>query len=111
MRGRSGWLGSSVEFDENDKEYVMTADLPGFDPDDLDVKVSGNVLTVKAEHKEETNGDQGRLHRFGRFYESFTLPTGVKADAIDARYHSGVLEVHVPKDDSAPSKRIEVNAA
>lgn len=107
----AGSLGSSVEFDENDNEYVMTAELPGFEPEDLDVKVSGNVLTVKAEHKERTDGDHGRLHRYGSFYESFTLPTGVKADSIDARYHSGVLEIHVPKDDATPSKRIEVGAA
>ena len=108
--GRNG-LASTLEFDENDKEYVMTAELPGFDPSDIDVKVSGNLLTVKAEHKEESDGDNGKLRRYGSFYESFTLPTGVKADAIDARYRSGVLEVHVPKDEATPAKRIEVRAA
>jgi HSP20 family protein len=105
------WLASPLEFDENEKAYVMTAELPGFNPSDIDVKVSGNLLTVRAEHKEESDGGNGRLRRYGSFYESFTLPAGVKADAIDARYQNGVLEVHVPKDDSAPAKRIKVKAA
>lgn len=112
--GRStsqGWLSGQIDLDENEREYVLTADLPGFDPNDIDVKVSGNVLTVKAEHKEESNDKHGRLRRYGSFYESFSLPTGVKADAIDARYHSGVLELVVPKDEATPSKRIEVKAA
>ncbi len=110
-RDGRNWLASPLEFDENEKAYVMTAELPGFNPSDIDVKVSGNLLTVKAEHKEESDGDNGRLRRYGSFYESFTLPAGVKADAIDARYQNGVLQVHVPKDDSAPAKRIEVKAA
>jgi len=105
-------LSTSVDFDEDDKEYVMTAELPGFEPDEIDVKVSGNVLTVKAEHKEEeNNGKHGRLRRYGSFYQTFTLPQGVKGHSIDAQYHSGVLEMHLPKDETTPSKRIEVKSA
>lgn len=102
---------SSVDFDEDDKEYVVTAELPGYDPEDIDVNVSGNLLTVRAEHKQETKRKNGRLHRYGSFYQSFTLPAGVKPDAIDARYHSGLLEVHLPKDKTTPSKRIAVTSS
>lgn len=111
--GQQGGLMGAVDFDETENEYVLTAKLPGFDPANIDIKLSGNTLTVKAEHKEVSDGDsnQGRLRRYGSFYESFRLPTGANADAIDARYHNGVLELVVPKDDSAPSKRIEVKAA
>lgn len=110
-RDGHNWLASPLEYDETDKAYVMTAELPGFDPNDIDVKVSGNLLTVKAEHKEESNGGSGKLRRYGSFCETVTLPMGVNADAIEAHYQNGVLEVHVPKDDSAPAKRIEVKAA
>lgn len=110
-RDGRNWLASPLEYDENDHEYVMTAELPGFEPSNIDVKVSGNVLTVKAEHKEESNGGSSSLRRYGSFYESVTLPTGVKADSIDARYQNGILEVHIPKDGSAPAKRIEVKTA
>ncbi len=100
-----------ANFDENESEYVMTAEVPGFEPDEFDVKVSGNVLTVKAEHKEESGGKNGRSYRYGDYQQSFSLPVGVKEDQIDATYHSGVLEIHLPKDESTPSKRIQVTSA
>ncbi|MGV3483537.1 MAG: Hsp20/alpha crystallin family protein [Planctomycetaceae bacterium] len=105
------WPSGAIDVNENDKEYVLTAELPGFDPSDIDVKVSGNVLTIKAEHKEMSDDSHGRMRRYGSFYETFTLPTGVKDDAIDAHYHSGVLELLIPKDESKVAKRIEVKAA
>lgn len=108
----SGWFGSHVDLDDREKEYVLRAELPGFEPDDFDIQVSGNVLTLRAEHEEEgkTKKGNGSYQRFGSFYESFTLPQGVLSDQIDARYHSGVLEVHLPKSEQCQSKKIEVKA-
>lgn len=97
--------------DENENEYVPSAEMPGFEPEEIDVKISGNVLTVKADHKEESKSKNGRSSRYSSFHQSFTLPTGVKSDQIDATYHSDVLELHLPKDESTPTKRIAVNAA
>ncbi len=110
LRDDSYWLGSRVEFDDRDKEYVIHAELPGFEPEDFDLSVSGNVLTVKAEHNEEEKEKEGSYRRYGSVYESFTLPQGVLTDQIDARYHSGVLEIHLPKSEECKPRRIEVKA-
>jgi len=106
----AGRFGSRLYLDESEKEYVLRAELPGFDPDDFDVKVSGNVLTLRAEHKEEQKEENGGIRRYGRVYESFTLPQGVLSDQIDARYRNGVLEVHLPKSEDVQAKRIEVKS-
>lgn len=105
------WIGSRVDFQDGEKEYVVRAELPGFEPDDIDVKVSGSVLTVQAEHKENGKNGDSSFHRYGRFYESFSLPKGVLADQISARYRNGVLEVHLPKDEEFKGKRIAVKAS
>ncbi len=108
----SRWFGSHVEFDDHENEYVLRAELPGFEPEEFDVKLSGNVLTLRAEHKEEgkDKDGNGNYRRWGSFYESFTLPQGVITDKIDAQYKSGVLEVHLPKSEEYQAKRIEVKS-
>lgn len=75
--------------------------------------MSGDVLTLRAEHKEEGNGKKGNgsYRRFGTFYESFTMPADVLPDQIDARYHSGVLEVRLPKSEECQTKRVTVKSA
>jgi HSP20 family protein len=109
----SRWFGSRVEFDDKKDEYVLTAELPGFEPAEFDVKISGNILTLRAEHKEEgkVKKGNGSYRRYGSFMESFTLPQGVLSDQINARYHSGMLEVHLPKSEECQAKRIEVKSA
>jgi HSP20 family protein len=106
-----GTLGWGVDFDENDKEYVVRAEAPGFEAKDFDVQLRGNNLIVTAEHKEEQqNGKNGSLYHYGRFQRSLPLPHGAEADNITARYHSGVLELRVPKGEEAKGKRIAVEA-
>jgi HSP20 family protein len=109
--GDGGWFGLSSDVEDQDKQYVMRAELPGFDPDEIDVKVSGNVLTIHAEHKAEEKQGEGQRYQYGRFHETFTLPQGVMSDQIDARYHNGVLELHLPKSEEAKAKRITVKSA
>ncbi len=99
-------------WEDHEKEYVLHADLPGFEPEDFNVKVSGNVMTVRAEHKDEKKEKNGgSSYRYGSFTRTFTLPHGVDEEKIDARYHSGVLELHLPKTEEARGKRIEVKSA
>ncbi len=102
-----------MAFDDRENEYVLRAEFPGFEPNDFDVQISGNVLTLRAEHKEEgkTKGGDGNYQRYGRFYESFTLPQGVLSDKVDAGYRNGVLEVHLPKNEECQAKRIEVKSS
>jgi HSP20 family protein len=102
----------AADVEENDQEMVVKAEVPGFEPNELDVQVSGNVLTVKAEKKEEKKGKGGNGHyeeqRYRTFHRSVTLPPGTNPDKIEAHCKNGVLEVHVPKSEEARAKRIEV---
>ncbi len=93
---------------------VVRAEVPGFEPGEVDVQVSGNLLTVKAEKKEEKKGKDGdgryEERRYRTFHQSVTLPPGTDPGKIEARYKNGLLEVHVPKSEQAKGKRIPVKA-
>lgn len=86
---RFDWdLGAGWKDEAN--EYVFHAELPGFEPEDFDVQVSGNTLTVRAEHQDEKRHKKGSSsYCYGSFVRTFTMPHGVDAEKIDARYHSG----------------------
>ncbi|NNE00746.1 MAG: Hsp20/alpha crystallin family protein, partial [Pirellulaceae bacterium] len=99
---------SQVEFDESNNKWVLTAELPGYEPEDIDLKLSGNVITIRAEHIDEGSAEGKKYHRKGSFVESFTLPNGVREDDIVARYRNGILEVDLPKSEEVQGKRIEV---
>jgi HSP20 family protein len=98
------------DLEDKPNEYVFQAELPGFEPDEIDVKVSGQSLSVRAEHKQQDQGREGQSYRYGVYQRCFTLPQGVDESKIDARYHNGVLEVHLPKTEQAQGKRIPVHA-
>lgn len=107
---RIGWSWDT-DLEDRENEYVLHAELPGFEPEDFDVKLSGNVLTVHAAHKDEKKEKNGSSYRYGSFSRTFTLPQGVDEEKIEARYHSGVLELHVPKTEQARGRQIEVKTA
>jgi HSP20 family protein len=88
--------------------YVMRFDLPGVDPKDLDVHVEGDLLTVKAERKAEEKGPEYREAFYGKFERAVTLPHGVKAEKITARYENGVLELVVPLPVELAGKKVPV---
>jgi HSP20 family molecular chaperone IbpA len=102
---------TDLGWEDKGNEYVFHAELPGFEPEDFEVKVSGNVLTVRAEHKDQKTEKKSSSYSYGMFSRTFTLPYGADEEKIDARYHSGVLEVHLPKSAEAEGKRIEVKSA
>jgi HSP20 family protein len=98
-------------WEDRGNEFVFHADVPGFEPEDFDVKISGKMLTVRAEQKhEKKEGNGGSHYRYGSFSRSMTLPHGVDEEKIEARYHSGVLELHLPKSAQVQGKRIEVTS-
>jgi len=108
-----GWpaMGWGFDVDDRENEIVVSADAPGFEPDDFSIEVVGNSLVLKAEREEEKEKGNGYHYRRGRLYRRVSLPHGIDADKIDARYHNGVLEVHVPKGEEARGKRITVKSA
>ena len=105
-RWNVGW-GCDVK--DGDKEIVVRAEAPGFEPDEIDIKMSGNQLVLQAEHREESkkNGDQVS---YGSFYRSMTMPRGIESEKITAEYKNGVLEVHLPKGAQTHARRIAVKA-
>jgi HSP20 family protein len=104
----------SMDLTQNDKEIVVTADMPGLDDKDFEVMVSGDLLTLKGEKRAEhdhRNGDAYHMERrFGSFSRSVRLPFEVKDEKVDARYEKGVLTIRVPKpaDMQRQARRIEV---
>jgi HSP20 family protein len=103
-----------VDIEENEKEFVITAECPGIPKDSISVTLEGNVLTVSGEKKEvikEGKGDYAVAERrFGRFTRSFTLPARVDPSKIQASHHDGILSVVVPKSQEALPHRIEIAA-
>jgi len=101
----------AMDFDENEKEFVLKAEAPGFEVGDLDVSVSGNVLTIKAEKKKESKEKKGHEYfEERRFERAITLPSGADPDRVEAKYRNGILEVHLAKTEDAQRKRIPVQA-
>jgi len=107
----------AVDIAETDKAYEITAELPGIDEKNVEVKVANGVLTIKGEkqeEKEEKNKDYYMRERsFGSFQRSFSVPEGVDGDKIDASFKKGVLSVTLPKSTEVQKaeKKIAVKAA
>ena len=114
-RGEFGLAqGPAVDIVEHDKGYQVTAELPGMEEKDIDVKFADGVLTIKGEKKEESEERQKDYYRserrFGAFQRSFRVPDGVEPDEIEATVKNGVLTVLLPKSDEAQKreKKIEI---
>jgi len=106
----------SVDIAEKDDMFEITADLPGMDEKNVEVKLSGDMLTIKGEReesKEEKKKDYYISERqFGAFERSFQIPKGVETDRIEAGFKNGVLTVSLPKKPGAKKaeKKISVQA-
>lgn len=107
----------AINLVEKEDAYQITAELAGMSEDDVDVKVSNGVLTVRGEKSEEKEEEEGDYHiserRFGRFQRSFQVPEGVDTNRIDAQMANGVLTVTLPKTAEAKKseKKIKVKKA
>lgn len=105
-----------VDVKENGNALVVTAELPGVEEKDVEVSLNGDILTISGEkrHEKEEKGDEFyRVERsYGSFRRSFSLPTSVDADKVEASYKKGVLTVTLPKAAAAEkAKKIAVKAA
>ncbi len=101
-----------LDVSETEDAYIVKASIPGVDPDDIDITLTDNVLTIKAEIKEEKEVEEAKYHlrerRFGVFSRSITLPTAVDADKVEAVYEQGVLTLTIPKAEEVKPHKIEV---
>ncbi|MDO8137532.1 MAG: Hsp20/alpha crystallin family protein [Candidatus Brocadiales bacterium] len=102
----------AVDVVENNDTIVIRAELPGIEPKDVDISVSGDTLTIKGEKREEKEEKGKSFYRMERCYGSFSrsiiLPTSVEADKAKADYKNGVLEITLPKTERVKAKKIPI---
>ena len=106
----------TVDIEEDADKYLIRADLPGVDRENIDVKLENGVLSIRGEKRSQSETGEGTRHhrreRFhGTFARSFTLPEAVRADAIDASYKDGVLSLSIPKAEEAKPKAIDIKVS
>jgi HSP20 family protein len=105
----------SVDIIENDKEWLVKADLPEVNKEDVKVTVENGVLTITGERKFEKEEKDKKYHRiersYGNFLRSFTLPDAADGTKVNAEFKDGVLRVHLPKSEKAKAKAVEVKVA
>jgi HSP20 family protein len=104
-----------VDIYEDEKKVVLKLEVPGVEEKDLQVSVENQTLTVRGERKFESEEKEENFHRierrYGSFYRSFTLPTTVDTENVDAKYNTGVLRVELTKKAEAQPRQIKVKAA
>jgi HSP20 family protein len=108
--GEEWW--PSVDVSETKDNLVVKAELPGLEANDVDVSISGDVLTIKGEKKKEEEEKDEHHHYvercYGSFQRSFRLPANVKSDKVEATFDKGILRVTLPKVEEAKKKKVEV---
>jgi HSP20 family protein len=106
--------GPATDVTESENEIRVVTELPGFGPDDVEIDLENNVLTLRGEKKErvEEGDDQSIWHlverRYGHFSRSFVLPREIEQEGIGARFDDGVLTVTIPKSEKAKRRRIAI---
>lgn len=106
-----GWT-PAVDINEEAERFVLTADLPGVDPEAIDVTMEGNQLTIRGERDTTVTSPGDGYQRIerarGEFFRRFTLPESADATAIAARGNNGVLEISIAKKQATKARRIAV---
>lgn len=102
-----------VDITEDDKEYVVTAELPDVKKDEIKVTVENGMLVISGERKLEKEEKGKKYHRiersYGSFLRTFSLPDDADADKVNAQFKDGLLKVHITKSETARPKLITVN--
>jgi HSP20 family protein len=113
---RDSWSFATPAIDmyQTDNEVVVKASIPGIKADEVEIHVTGDILTLKGEVKQEEERDDRAWHireqRFGSFERSIVLPTEVKSDKAEAIFENGILTITLPKADEVKPKTINIKA-
>lgn len=109
--GQQNW-GLPLDVSEREDSYVVRASIPGIDPDEIDISISDNVLTIRGEMKHEADRQNERYvlreRRMGNFTRSVSFPMAVDADRAEASCENGVLTLRLPKAETARPRRIGI---
>ncbi len=104
----------AVDMVESDDHFIVKASLPGINPDELDITVEDDVLTIKGETKADNEFEEDNYHirerRFGSFARSLRFPNMINSEEIEATYENGVLTLKVPKAEAVKPKKINVRS-
>lgn len=107
-----GWT-PMVDISETKDKLIAKAELPGLDPEDIKLSLSGDLLTIQGEkkmEKEEKDEQHYSMERYcGEFQRSLRLPMEVQADKIDAKFDKGVLTITMPKTAKSQKKEIKIS--
>jgi HSP20 family protein len=107
----SQWV-PRVDVKEEADRFVLYADLPGIDPDDIEVSMDKGMLTIRGERSSESSSETERYsrieRRYGSFHRRFALPDSADPEGIQARGRNGVLEIVIPKRPETSPRRIQV---
>ncbi len=102
----------AVDIVETENAYLVKAELPGVSPENIDLQVENDVLTLRGERKYENEEERGGYRRversYGSFARSFALPKGTDSGAVEAQVDNGVLTVTIPKVSAASARKVEV---
>jgi HSP20 family protein len=111
----AGAFSPALDVEESDDGFTLHVELPGVQPEDVDVSIEENVLTVAGQrdfYRDSSTETFKRVERrFGRFHRAVRLPDRVDPDAVEASYKDGLLTITVPKAESAKPRRIQVATA
>ena len=104
-----------IEVSETESDLEVKASLPGVRPEQVEITVQNDVLTIKAEHRDESEDKKRDYYRreirYGAFHRALTLPVGVDADKAEARFDNGLLYLRLPKAEALRPKQIRVGQA
>lgn len=107
----SSWT-PSVDIYEGENALILSAELPGIEEDDIEIKVENNTLTLKGERKFEKETKEENYHRieraYGSFSRSFTLPNYIDHDKIKAEHENGVLKITMPKKPELKPRKVKI---
>ena len=110
--GGSNWSSLAIDMFQTNDDVVVKAALPGIKPDEVQINVNGDVLTIRGEVKQEEESKEKswhlREHRWGAFERSVRLPTGVVADKAKADFENGILTITLPKSEEMKPRTITV---
>ena len=102
----------AVDIYEDEKQLVLTAELPGINEKDVDIKIEDNTLSIHGERKLEKETREENYHRieraYGSFYRSFTLPNHIDQDKIQAEHENGVLRIIMPKKPELQPRKVKI---
>ena len=106
------WIPPVDIVEENDR-ILLTAELPGFKENDIEIQMEGNLLTLRGERKSEVEKEGRTFHRversYGQFVRSFTLPNNVDREKIKASFANGLLQIELPKHEEAKPRQIKIS--